>query len=68
MGTFTPPPSFVRWAGFIPDTTIPDLTKHRTGYGMSLSGAWQLGRLRDTIVFQGIGGRGIANYYNDNYG
>jgi hypothetical protein len=54
--------------GFIPDTTIPDLRRHTTGYGMSVSGAWQLGRLRDTVVFQGIGGRGIANYYNDNYG
>ena len=38
------------------------------GYGTSVSGAWRLGRLRDTIVFQGIGGKGIANYYNDNYG
>ena len=35
---------------------------------MSISGAWRLGRLRDNVVFQGIGGRGIANYYNDNYG
>ena len=64
--------------GFIPDSTVPvellsgeplpDLRKHRTGYGLSLSGAWRLGRLRDNIVFQGIGGRGISNYYNDNYG
>ncbi len=54
--------------GFIPDTTVPDLKAHRNGYGASLSGAWRLGRLRDNIVFQGIGGRGIANYYNDNYG
>jgi len=27
-----------------------------------------MGRSKDNIVFQGIGGRGIANYYNDNYG
>jgi DcaP outer membrane protein len=54
--------------GFVPNTTIPDLKAHRTGYGASLSGAWRFGRLRDNIVFQGIGGRGIANYYNDNYG
>ena len=54
--------------GFIPDTTIPDLKIHRNGYGASISGAWRMGRLRDSLVFQGIGGRGIANYYNDNYG
>ena len=54
--------------GFIPDTTIPDLRAHRTGYGASISGAWRFGPSRDNIVFQGIGGRGIANYYNDNYG
>ncbi len=54
--------------GFIPDTNIPDLRRHRTGYGASVSGAWRFGRSRDNIVFQGIGGRGIANYYNDNYG
>ena len=49
--------------GFVPNTTIPDLRKHVNGYGASISGAWRLGRLRDTIVFQGIGGKGIANYY-----
>jgi hypothetical protein len=54
--------------GFVPHTTIPDLKAHVTGYGASVSGAWRLGRLRDNVVFQGIGGRGIANYYNDNYG
>jgi hypothetical protein len=54
--------------GFIPNTTIPDLTRHTGGYGASLSGAWRLRRLRDNIVFQGIGGKGISNYYNDNYG
>jgi hypothetical protein len=54
--------------GFVPHTIIPDLKEHRNGYGMSVSGAWRLGRSRDNVVFQGIGGRGIANYYNDNYG
>ena len=29
------------------------------GYGASISGAWRLGRLRDNIVFQGIGGKGL---------
>lgn len=54
--------------GFIPNTTNPDLRSHRNGYGMSISGAWRLGRLRDNIVFQGVGGRGVANYLNDNFG
>jgi hypothetical protein len=54
--------------GFVPNTTVPDLREHVNGYGVSVSGSWRLGRLRDTIVFQGIGGKGIANYYNDNYG
>ena len=54
--------------GFVPNTTVPDLREHVNGYGASVSGSWRLGRLRDTIVFQGIGGKGIANYYNDNYG
>jgi hypothetical protein len=54
--------------GFIPNTTILDLRDHSVGYGMSLSGAWRMGRLRDNIVFQGVGGRGIATYYADNYG
>jgi hypothetical protein len=54
--------------GFIPNTPIPNLRDHRTGYGMSLSGAWSIGRLRDTFVFQGAGGRGIATYFADNFG
>jgi hypothetical protein len=54
--------------GFIPHTTIPDLRAHKSGYGLSVSGNWRMGRLRDNIVFQGLGGRGIANYLNDNYG
>jgi hypothetical protein len=54
--------------GVIPNTEIPDLKAHRTGYGMSLSGLWRMGRLRDNIVFQGVGGRGISGYYNDNFG
>src|SRR2546430_6662188 len=49
-------------------TLFPYTTLFRSGYGASVSGAWRLGRLRDNVVFQGIGGRGIANYYNDNYG
>jgi hypothetical protein len=54
--------------GFIPHTTIPDLRAHKSGYGLSVSGNWRMGQLRDNIVFQSLGGRGIANYLNDNYG
>lgn len=63
--------------GFIPDSAVPvdllpgrmlpDLRKHRTGYGLSLSGTWRMGRLKDNIVFQGVGGRGVANYYKDDF-
>ena len=54
--------------GFIPNTEIPDLKDHRTGYGMSISGAWRIDRLKDTFVFQGAGGRGISAYFADNFG
>jgi DcaP outer membrane protein len=54
--------------GYIPDTVIPDLRRHTAGYGASFSGAWRFSRRRDNIVFQGIGGKGISNYYSDNYG
>ncbi len=36
------------------------------GFGGSLSGVW--GSARDNVVFQGIIGKGISNYYNDNFG
>jgi hypothetical protein len=55
--------------GFIPNTTDPTLSAEVNGYGGSLSGAWQLGsRTRDNLVFQGIIGKGISNYFNDNFG
>jgi hypothetical protein len=54
--------------GVIPNTAVPDLRNHVAGYGGSLSGVWQLGHLKDNIVFQGIIGKGISNYYNDNFG
>src|SRR5262249_47754849 len=54
--------------GVIPSTTVPDLKNHVDGYGASLSGLWALGRSRDNVVFQAIIGKGISNYYNDNFG
>jgi hypothetical protein len=52
--------------GVIPNPTVPDLKNHVQGYGGSLSGVW--GSSKDNIVFQMILGKGISNYYNDNYG
>jgi hypothetical protein len=52
--------------GVIPNTTMPDLKNHVLGYGGSLSGVW--GGEKNNVVFQFIIGRGISNYYNDNFG
>lgn len=52
--------------GVIPNSTVPDLKNHVQGYGGSLSGVW--GNSKDNIVFQMIIGKGISNYYNDNFG
>ncbi|HEY6802315.1 MAG TPA: DcaP family trimeric outer membrane transporter [Pyrinomonadaceae bacterium] len=55
--------------GFIPNTPNPALSAQVNGYGGSLSGAWRFtSKSRDNIVFQAIIGKGIANYYNDNFG
>ena len=54
--------------GVIPNTTVPDLRNHVQGYGGSLSGVWALGGSKDNVVFQLILGKGISNYYNDNFG
>ncbi len=52
--------------GVIPNTLVPDLRNHVNGYGGSLSGAW--GTSKNNIVFQLVFGKGISNYYNDNFG
>jgi hypothetical protein len=52
--------------GVIPNSNVPDLRNHVNGYGGSLSGVW--GSKNDNLVFQVILGKGITNYYNDNYG
>jgi hypothetical protein len=52
--------------GVIPNSNIPDLRNHVEGYGGSLSGVW--GGSKNNVVFQFIIGKGISNYYNDNFG
>ena len=52
--------------GVIPNTTVFDLGNHVEGYGGSLSGVW--GSRKDNVVFQVALGKGISNYYNDNFG
>jgi hypothetical protein len=54
--------------GVIPNSTVPDLRNHVEGVGGSVSGVWGLGSSKDNIVFQAILGKGISNYYNDNFG
>jgi hypothetical protein len=52
--------------GVIPTEKIFDLRNHVNGYGGSLSGLW--GTSTNNVVFQFIIGKGISNYYNDNFG
>jgi hypothetical protein len=52
--------------GVIPNSNVPDLKNHVDGFGGSLSGVW--GTTKDNVVFQAIIGKGISNYYNDNFG
>jgi hypothetical protein len=52
--------------GVVPNTNVPDLRNHVDGYGGSLSGVW--GSSHNNVVFQFIIGKGISNYYNDNFG
>jgi hypothetical protein len=52
--------------GVVPNTDVPNLRNHVEGYGGSLSGVW--GSATNNVVFQAILGKGISNYYNDNFG
>jgi hypothetical protein len=52
--------------GVVPNTNINNIRNHVDGYGGSLSGVW--GSTRDNVVFQVVFGKGISNYYNDNFG
>jgi hypothetical protein len=55
--------------GIVPNEQIFNLERHTGGYGASLSGTWGFpGFKNDNLVFQLVFGRGISNYYNDNFG
>jgi hypothetical protein len=52
--------------GVIPNSDVPDLRNHVDGYGGSLSAVF--GSSKNNVVMQAIIGKGISNYYNDNFG
>src|SRR4029078_700662 len=55
--------------GMVPSEQVLNLARHTGAYGLSLSGAWVLpGFKKDSVVFQFVSGKGISNYYNDNFG
>jgi len=55
--------------GVVPNEEVLNLARHVGGYGASLSGVWALPfAKKDNLVFQLIFGKGISNYYNDNFG
>jgi hypothetical protein len=53
--------------GVVPNEEVLGLGRHTAGYGLSASGTWRLWK-QDNLVFQLIFGKGISNYYNDNFG
>jgi len=55
--------------GVVPNEQVFNLARHTGGFGTSLSGAWGLPFFKnDSMVFQLVFGKGISNYYNDNFG
>jgi hypothetical protein len=52
--------------GVVANPNSLNLGNHVEGYGGSLSGVW--GGRNNNVVFQAIFGKGISNYYNDNFG
>jgi hypothetical protein len=55
--------------GVVPNETVLNLARHTGAYGLSVSGAWGLPFFKkDSLVFQLVLGKGISNYYNDNFG
>jgi len=52
--------------GMVPNEQVLNLARHTGAYGMSMSGVW--GSPKDNVVFQLVFGKGISNYYNDNFG
>ena len=63
--------------GVVPNEEVLNLGRHTGAFGLSFSGVWGLPRLKlwrfplinnDNFVFQLVFGKGISNYYNDNFG
>jgi DcaP outer membrane protein len=56
--------------GMVPNSQVLNLDRHTGAYGISLSGAWEVPgfKKKDSVVFQLVFGKGISNYYNDNFG
>jgi outer membrane DcaP-like protein len=59
--------------GIIPSEQVFNLGRHTGAFGESLSMVWALpflkkGGNRDNVVLQLVFGKGISNYYNDNFG
>ena len=58
--------------GMVPSEQVLNLDRHTGAFGASLSGVWgvPLGARgqKDNVVFQFVFGKGISNYYNDNFG
>jgi hypothetical protein len=52
--------------GMVPNEDVLNLSRHTGAFGESLSGVW--GGRSDNVVFQLVFGKGISNYYNDNFG
>ncbi len=58
--------------GMIPNEQVFNLERHTGAFGASLSGVWGIpigaAGQKDNVVFQLVFGKGISNYYNDNFG
>jgi DcaP outer membrane protein len=55
--------------GMVPNEQVFNLARHTGAYGVSLSNVWRLPFFRnDSVVSQFVFGKGISNYYNDNFG
>lgn len=57
--------------GMVPNVQVFNLARHTGAFGESVSGVWGLPfskNTKDNIVFQLVFGKGISNYYNDNFG
>lgn len=58
--------------GIVPNEQALNLARHTGAFGASLSGVWGIpigaAGQKDNVVFQLVLGKGISNYYNDNFG